>query len=55
MLDNEERIDLFPKFLLSWNKDSAERTDAMKAVIKCLSTTEKNFVHGAVKPRGPYR
>ncbi|KAL5263877.1 hypothetical protein ACHWQZ_G005077 [Mnemiopsis leidyi] len=54
-LDNEDRKSLLPKYLSSWEKDSPERTEVIKTLLKCLSTTERNFVHGAVKPRGPYR
>ena len=54
-LDNDDRKSLLPKYLSSWEKDSPERTEVIKTLLKCLSTTERNFVHGAVKPRGPYR
>ena len=54
-LDNEERKNLLPKYLTTWEKDSPERTEVIRALLKTLSTTERNFVHGAVKPRGPYR
>jgi hypothetical protein len=54
-LENEDKKNLLPKYLQTWEKDSPERTEVIRALLKCLSTTERNFVHGAVKPRGPYR
>eukprot|EP00116_Pleurobrachia_bachei_P003484 sb/3463746/ len=54
-LDDEDRKSMLPTFFKVWDKDSPSRTEAIKSVLRCLSTTEKNYVHGAVKPRGPYR
>ena len=54
-LETHEKQQLLPKYFSSWEKDGTDRTEAIKLVLKCLTTTERNFVQSYVKPRGPYR